>query len=313
MPNPGSRIYGIDVSHNNYLVDESAALSAPGFVWMKAGEGLHSVDTAFPRWAPRMKGRRAGAYWYCLPGEGDPEGAARKFHDTAESAVLDGWALDVETGPQDSSTDQWVEECCMNLHHLTGKPVVIYCARSYASILRATLALPFTLLWLATLDLNYPDTFEGRPVLINQYSWAGSPSGGGSKVDLDVLHGTADDWDTLVAGKTLEPITPPAAEPGTAVKAERPTFTAADFAAPMLAAAAGKESGELGKAYLLHEALRRVGIDAPHSNHFTRASVAAYARWQRQLGFAGNDANGIPGPRTLGELQSRTRLWRAAK
>lgn len=42
---------------------------------------------------------------------------------------------------------------------------------------------------------------------------------------------------------------------------------------------------------------------------FGSTTVAAYARWQRHLGYTGADANGIPGPTSLTKLGSKTGLF----
>lgn len=44
---------------------------------------------------------------------------------------------------------------------------------------------------------------------------------------------------------------------------------------------------------------------------FTPAMGAAYAAWQRSLGFTGDDANGVPGEYSLTELGKRSGLFRA--
>ncbi|WP_327403816.1 N-acetylmuramoyl-L-alanine amidase [Streptomyces sp. NBC_01288] len=42
---------------------------------------------------------------------------------------------------------------------------------------------------------------------------------------------------------------------------------------------------------------------------FGSTTVAAYAKWQRHLGYTGDDANGIPGKTSLGKLGSQTGLF----
>jgi hypothetical protein len=47
-------------------------------------------------------------------------------------------------------------------------------------------------------------------------------------------------------------------------------------------------------------------LDRPHSDgHFGTATIAAYAEWQRQLGYRGRDADGIPGKTSLVKLGLR--------
>jgi murein DD-endopeptidase MepM/ murein hydrolase activator NlpD len=52
-------------------------------------------------------------------------------------------------------------------------------------------------------------------------------------------------------------------------------------------------------------ALNVVGAASPKltlDGRVTRETLAAYARWQRTLGYEGRDADGIPGPTSLGKL-----------
>jgi hypothetical protein len=42
---------------------------------------------------------------------------------------------------------------------------------------------------------------------------------------------------------------------------------------------------------------------------FGSTTVAAYAKWQRHLGYTGADANGVPGPTSLTKLGSKTGLF----
>ncbi|MFG2461350.1 hypothetical protein ACGFWE_30400 [Streptomyces sp. NPDC048523] len=42
---------------------------------------------------------------------------------------------------------------------------------------------------------------------------------------------------------------------------------------------------------------------------FGTTTVAAYAKWQRHLGYSGADANGIPGKVSLARLGEKTGLF----
>lgn len=53
---------------------------------------------------------------------------------------------------------------------------------------------------------------------------------------------------------------------------------------------------------LVQRALDAKGIDVTVDGNFGAQTTAAYARWQRRLGFSGLDANGIPGLTSLDRL-----------
>jgi hypothetical protein len=52
----------------------------------------------------------------------------------------------------------------------------------------------------------------------------------------------------------------------------------------------------------VQRALRSKGYDVAVDGNFGAQTTAAYARWQRQLGFSGLDANGLPGQTSLQRL-----------
>jgi hypothetical protein len=66
-------------------------------------------------------------------------------------------------------------------------------------------------------------------------------------------------------------------------------------------------------ALLVERALAAVGLPpGPVDGSFGTMAVAAYARWQRTLGYTGRDADGIPGLSSLQTLGDRTGLFRVA-
>lgn len=186
-------LHGIDISNN-----QPGPLRNYGdhdFAFCKATEGDYYVDTQLGR---NLTGTPwVGHYAYVRPGKSSPQAQAQYFHDHAP-LTTDAYALDIESGlgsgdgspyptPSMSSgdLDKWSADCATTLHNLTKRPVIIYCARNYGQILRTTLGLPFTRLWLATLDPNFPTTWNGFHVAFNQHSW--------TPIDKDLFNGSTVD------------------------------------------------------------------------------------------------------------------------
>lgn len=67
-----------------------------------------------------------------------------------------------------------------------------------------------------------------------------------------------------------------------------------------------------GQVLLVQKALRRtVGLDySSGPGVFGPRTKAAYAEWQRSLGYRGNDADGVPGTKSLTALGKRTGLFK---
>lgn len=58
---------------------------------------------------------------------------------------------------------------------------------------------------------------------------------------------------------------------------------------------------------IVRRRLRRKGIDISRGRKFTPEVREAYKKWQRKLGYSGEDANGIPGPTSLRKLGLRVK------
>jgi hypothetical protein len=62
----------------------------------------------------------------------------------------------------------------------------------------------------------------------------------------------------------------------------------------------------------VERALAKIGYLGSTSvdGHYGKATIDAYARWQRSLGYSGGDANGVPGMSSLTALGRKTGLFR---
>jgi len=188
-------LHGIDISNN-----QPGPLRNFGnndFAFCKAVEGTYYVDTQLDR---DLNGTPwVGHYAYVRPGKSTPQAQAQYFYDHAPKTTA-GYALDIETGLgagdgspyptpslSEGDVDKWSADCATELNRLTHRPIIVYCARNYGQILRTTLGLPFTRLWLATLDPNFPTTWNGFHVAFNQHSW--------NPIDKNLFNGSAADLD----------------------------------------------------------------------------------------------------------------------
>ena len=157
---------------------QSGPADGPDFCWVKQSEGTYNADAG----AGRLRGNVpwVGSYHYLRPGRTSPEAEARWIVEH-HPANRDGICLDIEAGMGEapyptpllsgSQIDDYSARVAQLVHDALGMPVVIYCARSYGAILRKTLALPYTRLWLATLNPNFGSTWNGLNVWFNQYVW----------------------------------------------------------------------------------------------------------------------------------------------
>jgi peptidoglycan hydrolase-like protein with peptidoglycan-binding domain len=106
-----------------------------------------------------------------------------------------------------------------------------------------------------------------------------------------------------VAAPIAAPVTKPAAAPA---KPALPLLSVADV-----------QPGSRNKAavMLLQSALNRVGTAATRlkvDGDFGAKTLAAYAAWQRSLGFTGAAADGKPGFQSLSQLALRSHMFKAA-
>jgi GH25 family lysozyme M1 (1,4-beta-N-acetylmuramidase) len=300
---------GVDLSHNNWLVNEREALLAPDFVWMKATQGLTEVDGAYPRWAPILKaaGHWFGAYLFLDPNEGNPDAQVNHFLDAIGESAPRGYALDCEMG---NPNDAFCHDAAVKLHERTGKPVVIYCNRYWADNLPRTLDLSYTVLWLATLG-DAPEAYRGKRVAFNQGSWTGKPAGGGSAVDLDTYAGSIVDLLTEVSGAPItapkpepapKPLPEPQPVPVHAPVENRPTFSAAALTHLFEGDHNPHDSIRVLQHALNGEGCGPIEVTGRVDTH-TRA---AYRHWQERCGYTGTGANGIPGIYSLTRLASKS-------
>jgi hypothetical protein len=107
-----------------------------------------------------------------------------------------------------SGLSTWVDEWMQEVIKLTGVTPIIYCDRSFATLLQG-LASKYDL-WIADPGLDPGATPGVSPWTVNliQYSWTGSVSGVDTAVDLDVFQGNLSQFQTaLVIGSTAPPST----------------------------------------------------------------------------------------------------------
>lgn len=197
---------------------QSGPAQGPDFGWVKQSEGTYRVDPGAAR--PRGNVPWVGSYHYLRPGASSPEAEAKwiVYHHPKDR---DGICLDIEAGMGEApyptprlsgaQIDDYSARVAQLVHDTLGLPVVIYCARSYAAILNKTLALPYTRLWLATLDQHFGSTWNGHTVWFNQYVW--------TPLDGDLFNGDAATLKHQISGATIvgqntPPVAPtPAAHP----------------------------------------------------------------------------------------------------
>jgi peptidoglycan hydrolase-like protein with peptidoglycan-binding domain len=76
----------------------------------------------------------------------------------------------------------------------------------------------------------------------------------------------------------------------------------------------GTTAGAVKSVKRVQRSLRRRHIDVVVDGNFGAATVAAYARWQRRLGYSGLDASGMPGETSLKKLVApRLRVKRVVR
>jgi GH25 family lysozyme M1 (1,4-beta-N-acetylmuramidase) len=107
-----------------------------------------------------------------------------------------------------SGLSTWVDEWMQEVIKLTGVTPIIYCDRSFVTLLHSLFAKYD--LWIADPGLD-PGANPGvSPWTVNliQYSWSGTVSGVDAAVDLDVFQGSLSQFQSaLVIGSTAQPST----------------------------------------------------------------------------------------------------------
>lgn len=78
---------------------------------------------------------------------------------------------------------------------------------------------------------------------------------------------------------------------------------------PMVAVADVQPGSSNASVRLLQQALNAAGASIAVNGQFGPSTQDAYSNWQRSLGFTGADADGAPGPSSLGALGDRTGLF----
>jgi GH25 family lysozyme M1 (1,4-beta-N-acetylmuramidase) len=107
-----------------------------------------------------------------------------------------------------SGLSTWVDEWMQEVIKLTGVTPIIYCDRSFATLLQSLS--PKYDLWIADpgLDPGVNPGVSPWTVSLIQYSWSGTVSGVDTAVDLDVFQGSLSQFQTaLVIGSTAPPST----------------------------------------------------------------------------------------------------------
>jgi lysozyme len=212
-------LYGIDVSHHQEWIDwQKVKHSGVRFAFIKASEGQGFIDPVF---ADNLRGALkagivAGSYHSFLP-RYDPLAQARHYVRVLQENAVDTPTLppciDLETpGLGRTGLNQSVRIFLEEIHNLTGRRAILYVSPGFWC---SYLPMPvFTAnrltksevdwavdhpLWLAHYTSGWPyQVYPWAGWRFWQYSSAGKIAGVGTKVDLNLFNGTADDLTALV-------------------------------------------------------------------------------------------------------------------
>lgn len=216
-------ILGIDVSHHQGTIDWSlVAGDGKVFAYCKATEGMTYHDPNFSTYM--VNGNAAGvvmgAYHFARPDNNTALQDAGNFLSQAQNYIGDGYlppVLDLEDPNSSTHLDQiftstqltnWVQTWLNKVETQTGVRPIIYTNSNYANFLNSSLNSYG--LWIAKPGTSptTPPTNLGNwnDWMFKQYSWYGSVNGISGNVDLDVYHGTVNDFNTLIHAATVSQI-----------------------------------------------------------------------------------------------------------
>jgi GH25 family lysozyme M1 (1,4-beta-N-acetylmuramidase) len=291
-------VLGLDLSHYQGLPDFSEVKSSGyEFCILKSSEGINVIDGGFSLNRERAvdAGLIVGAYHFARPSESSGKAQAEFLLRILNAHTVSNVWLDIETtGGLD--TDQlrgWCAEFLATLRAGFKGKVGAYCGQSYASTLGGVLFLDGDGAWIASPNYRPRTTFN-----IWQDSWVTRVPSISGPADQDEYDGTLPEFRVFLG------LDKPVVTPGP------PEFRFTDFLLPLIAASYGKVSDHLGHAALFHTALDEIGIRAhADGDQFGPRDVKAYAQYQRELGYTGAMANGIPGVVSFTKLTDTTKLW----
>ena len=223
IKNTYAQIYGIDVSHYQGTIDWNAvANDGKVFAWVKASDGRTYTDSKFVQ--NMTNGQAAGvvmgAYHFARPISNSATSEANHFLAVAGNYIGNGFlppVLDLEDPSTSthltsyftsSQLTAWVQEWMNVVESHTGVKPVIYTSGSIADYLGSSLTQYG--LWIADPDGNPsdPPTHIGHwnTWVSKQYSWNGVVSGiNTTSVDLDVFHGSTQDFYNFISANTDPP------------------------------------------------------------------------------------------------------------
>lgn len=283
---------GVDVS----AYQSSYSTDGLSFVFIKATEGHTYTSPVQGKQADqaRAAGCVVGFYHFLWPGNIQEQ--AEYFVEKCDSVPGDLLVVDWET------TGEGTHASCAEKDAFIaavkklrpGHKVGLYCNTDFWLHKDVTSDCG-DFLWIA--DPNHPAGSPGiqHPWTFHQYSWAGG-------IDRDVANFASADafkeW--VLGGSAAKPAPKPATKPKVSL-------------AHVVAAAKKDPKAPQGHAtykadvLLVEKALVAEGYLAKKwaDGSFGTMTIAAYAKWQRHLGYSGKAADGIPGKTSLTKLGAR--------
>lgn len=267
----------------------------------KATEGVYYRDAAFAGF--QRQAASAGAVfsgYHFVKQEGSAAAQAQYYHDFAGNTPV---MLDVES--EGSSKPGMIEIMSFinTTKNLGGRPWGVYLPHWYWQEIGSPDLTPIRdagAVLVSSSYIAYSDTgpgwagYGGMAPTVWQYTDAFSYKGW--SIDFNAYRGSVADFHTLVTGAGSPP-PPPAGEPvvslahviGSAkVDPARPTGETSNWNDVIWVEKALNAEGLLASQY----------VDGSYGS----MTVAAYAAWQRKLGYAGSAADGIPGMASLSKL-----------
>jgi GH25 family lysozyme M1 (1,4-beta-N-acetylmuramidase) len=317
---------GLDVSAYQPTQDWAAhKKNGVAFAFAKASEGQHTHDTKF---ATHIKGIKAaglvpGAYHFAWPNQSVAAEAAN-YISAVKAYAGKGFThwLDLERRSDGANylgrtaaqikayAAAWIAAV---QKAFPGQRVGVYTS---GSDLAAGHVPAGVTLWYPAYPGTSVDTYaeaekharpapSGRTVTFWQFT---SNPATGPNLDENICYMSAADLRTWAGGATKPPPTP----------APKPTpKPVVDLSKVVQAARTDPHAGQGHKTYeagvrLVEAALLELGYLTSayaHDGSYGSTTVAAYAKWQRHLGYSGTGADGIPGKTSLAKLGSTTGLF----
>lgn len=277
-------VTGIDIASFQTTTFPTTGLA---FAMVKATEGTSYVN---PKYAAQVAHARAaglvvGHYHFARPGSMTDQLAYFRKH--ADVRAGDVAAFDWEdTGVSGADKDAWTRAAQAEMPHTR---VLLYCNRDFW-LNRDHTSFAGDGLWIAD-----PDVGAGHPRVEHAWTFHQYSSAGGTDRNVGNFADKAalKTW----AAKGAPPKPP----------APKPAVSLAHIIAAAKADPKAKQGHQTHAAdvRLVEAALKAEGLlPAKYAGDgsFGKLTVAAYAAWQRKLGYRGADANGIPGRPSLTKL-----------